>query len=120
MVYAHHSAYSKVILNDIQELSIRTTGGSDMVVAYDDNVRYPYWWYMRSFPNKIDYGSNPTSSVKNAPVIVASDDTNGKLTPVTRANYNVFKFPRIWWQNMDYWDLDWKSIASERNADLAS
>ena len=120
LVYAHHSAYPKVVYNEIEELSIRTTGALDMVVAYDNNVRYPYWWYMRHFPNKIDYGENPTRNERDAVVIVGSDENFSKLAPVVQKNYEVFKYPRIWWQNMDYWDMDWKNIDNERTADLTS
>jgi predicted membrane-bound mannosyltransferase/sugar lactone lactonase YvrE len=120
LVYAHHSAYPKVVFNEIEELSLRITGGTDMVVAYDNNVRYPYWWYMRYYPNKMDFGENPTRDVRNAPVIVVSDANDAKLTSVVRDNYVEFKYPRIWWQNMDYWSVDWKSIASERSAALSS
>jgi predicted membrane-bound mannosyltransferase/sugar lactone lactonase YvrE len=120
LVYAHHSAYPKVVFNEIEELSLRITGGTDMVVAYDNNVRYPYWWYMRHYPNKMDFGENPTRDVRNAPVIVVSDANDAKLSPVVRDNYVQFKYPRIWWQNMDYWSVDWKSIASERSAALSS
>ena len=119
-MYAHHSPYPKVIFNEIEELSLRTTGGTDMVVAYDNNVRYPYWWYMRHYPNKIDFGETPTRDVRNAPVVVGSDENNTKLASVVRNNYFTFKYPRIWWQNMDYWDLDWKNISGERSADLSS
>ncbi len=79
LVYAHHSPYPKVVFNEIEELSLRTTGGTDMVVAYDNNVRYPYWWYMRHYPNVIDYDVNPTREVRNALVIVGSDENNAKL-----------------------------------------
>ncbi len=119
LVYAHHSAYPKVVFNEIEELSLRITGGTDMVVAYDNNVRYPYWWYMRHYPNKMDFGENPTRDVRNAPVIVVSDANDAKLASVVRDNYVEFKYPRIWWQNMDYWSVDWKSIASERSAALS-
>ena len=55
LVYAHGAPYPKTLFNEIEELSLRTTGGTDIVVAYDNNVRYPYWWYMRRYPNKIDF-----------------------------------------------------------------
>jgi len=118
LVYAHHSAYPKIVFNEIQELSYRITGGTDLVVAYDNNVRYPYWWYMRHYPNVIDYDVNPNANVRNALVIVGSDENNSKLAPVVRNNYFSFRYPRIWWQNMDFWNMDWKTISNERASDL--
>ncbi len=120
LVYAHHSPYPKVVFNEIEELSYRITGTTDLVVAYDNNVRYPYWWYMRHYPNVIDYDTNPTNNVRNALVIVGSDENNSKLVSVVRNNYFSYKYPRIWWENMDFWNMDWKNISSERSADLAA
>ncbi len=53
-----------------------------MVVAYDNYVRYPYWWYMRRYTNKIDFDVNPTRDVRNALVIAAGDDNVSKLDPI--------------------------------------
>ena len=69
---------------EIEELSLRTTGGTDMVVAYDNFVRYPYWWYMRRYTGKIDFDLNPTREVRNALVIAAGDDKISKLEPIVR------------------------------------
>jgi hypothetical protein len=41
LVYAHGAPYPKALFTQIEELSLRTTGGPDMVVAYDNFVRYP-------------------------------------------------------------------------------
>ncbi len=82
LVYAHGAPYPKALFNEIEELSLRTTGGTDMVVAYDNFVRYPYWWYMRRYTNKIDFDLNPTRDVRNALVIAAGDDKISKLDPI--------------------------------------
>lgn len=119
LVYAHGAPYPKALMNQIEELSLRTTGGLNMVVAYDNNVRYPYWWYMRHYPNKIDFDQTPTREVRNAVVIAAGDDKIASLTPIVRDNYNSFAYMRLWWPTMDYWSLKWGNIESERTAALA-
>ncbi|MGA2489521.1 MAG: glycosyltransferase family 39 protein [Anaerolineales bacterium] len=122
LVYAHGAPYPKQLFNEIEELSLRTTGGTDMVVAYDNCARYPYWWYMRYYTNKIDYDINPTSDLRRALVIAGGrcpDDYFSKLQPIIQNNYYEFNYMRLWWPSMDYWSLKWDAIESERNAALA-
>ena len=119
LVYAHAAPYPKALYNEIEELSLRTTGGTDMVVAYDNFVRYPYWWYMRRYNGKIDFDLNPTRDVRNALVIATGDDKISKLEPIARDNFFESNTMRLWWPTMDYWSLKWGAIESERNAALA-
>ncbi|HEY5157274.1 MAG TPA: flippase activity-associated protein Agl23 [Anaerolineales bacterium] len=119
LVYAHGAPYPKTLFNEIEELSLRTTGGTDMVAAYDNNVRYPYWWYMRRYPNKIDFDVNPTRDLRNALVIAAGNDNIAKLTPIVQDNYTESNFMRLWWPTMDYWSLKWGAIDAERSSALA-
>ena len=115
LVYAHAAPDSKALLGQIEELSIRTTGtATDIVVAYDNQVRYPYWWYMRRFTNKIDFDVNPTVDARRALVIAVGDENLAKITPVVRQDYFEFTGMRLWWPNMDYWSLKWGTIESER------
>ncbi len=119
LVYAHNAALSKELFSQIEELSIRTTGsGSDIVVAYDNKTRYPYWWYMRRFTNKIDFDVNPTVDARRALVIAVGDENLAKITPVVRQDYFEFTGILLWWPSLDYWSLKWSSIDSERTAAL--
>ncbi len=118
LVYAHGTPDPKALFGQIEELSVRTTGTTDMVVAYDNQVRYPYWWYMRRYANKIDFDVNPTVDSRRALVIAVGDENLAKITPVVRQDYNEFTGMRLWWPNMDYWSLKWNGIESEYNAAL--
>jgi predicted membrane-bound mannosyltransferase/sugar lactone lactonase YvrE len=119
LVYAHAAPDPKVLFGEIEELSIRTTGSAtDIVVAYDNQVRYPYWWYMRRFANKIDYDVNPTRDLSRALVIAVGDENLTKLAPVVRQDYTEFAGMRLWWPNMDYWSLKWGSIEAEYTSAL--
>jgi uncharacterized protein (TIGR03663 family) len=121
LVYAHGTPYPKALFNEIEQLSLRTTGGENMVVAYDNNVRYPYWWYMRHYPNKVDFDQNPTrEQLQDALVIAAGSENTAKLTPIVRDNYFQSNYMRLWWPTMDYWSLKWDSIAAERTAALTN
>ncbi len=124
LVYAHGAPYPKALYNDIGELSLRTTGGTNMVAAYDNCVRYPYWWYMRRYSAKIDYDVNPSRDLRNALVVTVGDcppsDNYGKLEPIVKDNYFESSYARLWWPNMDYWSLKWGTIAAERSAALVA
>jgi uncharacterized protein (TIGR03663 family) len=118
LVYAHGAPDPKALFGQIEELSVRTTGTTDMVVAYDNQVRYPYWWYMRRYGNKIDFDVNPTVDARRALVIAIGDENLAKIAPVIRQDYFEYPGMRLWWPNMDYWSLKWSGIESEYNAAL--
>ncbi len=86
LVYAHAAPDPKVLYNQIQELSYRITGGTDLVVAYDNDVRYPFWWYLRRYPNRLDFDINPTTAERNAVILAAGDQTLSKVLPVVKDN----------------------------------
>jgi predicted membrane-bound mannosyltransferase/DNA-binding beta-propeller fold protein YncE len=124
LVYAHGAPYPKALYSDIEELSLRITGGTDMEVAYDNCTRYPYWWYMRRYNAKIDYDINPSRDLRNALVITVGDcppsDNYAKIEPIVNDNYFESNYARLWWPNMDYWSLKWGSIEAERTAALVA
>ena len=120
LVYAHSAPDPKVVLGEIEEISRRTTGGLDIVVAYDNYGRYPYWWYMRRYPNRIDYDITPTNDLRRAAIIVTTPSYYDKVAAVARDNYVSFDYNRLWWPNMDYWSLKWTSIDNERRMELGA
>jgi streptogramin lyase len=73
---------------------------------------------MRRYPNKIDFDVNPTRDARRALVIAVGDKNLTKIIPVVRQDYNEFSGMRLWWPNMDYWNLKWSSIESERSIAL--
>ena len=105
LVYAHAAPGPKEILSQVEEISQRTTLGLGIKVAYDNHSRYPFWWYFRHFPNRIDYSENPTRSLEESPVILAGQANYSKLDPIVRDNYYSFEYMRLWWPMMDYYNL---------------
>jgi DNA-binding beta-propeller fold protein YncE len=116
LVYAHAAADPKFVLAQIEDISRRTTDGLDIVVAYDNDTRYPYWWYLRHYPNRIDYDVNPTRELQKAAIILVGEDNYAKVEPIVGNDYLVFNYMRLWWPNQDYWRLKWDEIDAERNA----
>lgn len=110
LVYAHAASGPKEVLAQVEEISRRTTGGLDVMVAYDNDALYPYWWYFRNYPNHLWYQANPTRDLQNYPLIIAGEATYSKLEPIVKNNYLVFDYMRLWWPTQDYFDLNWERI----------
>jgi len=110
LVYAHASRDPKDILEQIEEISSRLTGGKDIVVAYDNDCLYPYWWYFRDYPNRRWYNDTPTKDLRNAPIILVGNDNFAKIEPVVSKNYYRFDYKRMWWPMEDYSNLTFQRI----------
>jgi uncharacterized protein (TIGR03663 family) len=111
LVYAHSARGPKDILEQIEEISRRTTGGLDIRVAYDNETTYPYWWYLRNYPNQLYYEQNPTRELRNYPIILVGELNYGKIEPVVGQAYYKFDYIRLWWPNQDYFDLTQQRIS---------
>jgi predicted membrane-bound mannosyltransferase/DNA-binding beta-propeller fold protein YncE len=120
LVYAHCATGVKEALGQIEDLSRRTTDGLYLKVAYDNETSYPYWWYLRDYPNAFGFGSSPTFELRNYPAILVGDANYSKIDPVVSDEYFYFDYIRIWWPNEDYKRITWGSIESERKAEWAA
>ena len=110
LVYAHSASGPKIALEQIEEISRRTTDGLALKVAYDNETTYPYWWYLRNYTNQDYYDRSPTRAQRDAPVILVGEGNYGKIEPVVGQAYNRYDYIRLWWPNQDYFDLTWKRI----------
>lgn len=116
LVYAHMARGPKAMMEQLEELSLRTTDGLGIQVAYDNETNYPLWWYLRNYPNKRFYDQNPTSDLRDFPVIIVGDTNYGKIEPIVRDSYYMFEFIRIWWPNQDYFDYTRDSVSFDFTA----
>lgn len=110
LVYAHAARGPKTALAQIEDLSRRTTGALDIKVAYDNDTSYPYWWYLRNYPNALFYQDNPTRQLADYPVILAGQQNWSKVESLLRGQYQTFEYNRLWWPMQDYFDLNWGRI----------
>jgi DNA-binding beta-propeller fold protein YncE len=110
LVYAHSAPGVKTALAQIEEISRRTTDGLGIAVAYDNETSYPYWWYLRNYPNAQYYGENPSRTLRDVPLILVGDANFGKMEPVVANMYDQFDYIRLWWPNQDYYDLSWERV----------
>ncbi|HEY3312338.1 MAG TPA: flippase activity-associated protein Agl23 [Anaerolineales bacterium] len=105
LVYAHSYSGVKDALKQIDDLSEKTVGGKDIVVAYDDDTSWPMSWYMREYPNARFYGAQPDRSLREVPAIIVGDNNYSKMDPIVGDNYYRFDYIRMVWPNQDYFNL---------------
>jgi DNA-binding beta-propeller fold protein YncE len=110
LVYAHAGQGPKQIMDQIAEISRRTTNGKEMVVAYDNKSTYPFWWYLRNYPNTNYFAENPTRDLRDSPVIIVGSENYGKIEPIVGQAFDSFEYTRMWWPNQDYYNLTWERI----------
>ncbi len=105
LVYAHAAPDPKDVLEQVEEISHRLTGGKDIRVAYDSDLLYPYWWYFRDFPNKVWYSTNPTRDLLDSEIILVGSGNYGLIEPVVADDYVRFDYHRLWWPSQAYYNL---------------
>ncbi len=119
LVYAHGGRGIKDAVEQIEELSYRTTDSLGLEIAFDNESTYPFWWYLRDYENQRYYGENPTRDLRNAPAILVGNNNYVKLEPIVGNAFYEFKYKRIVWPNQDYYNLTWERIANAlTNPDL--
>jgi sugar lactone lactonase YvrE len=106
LVYAHAARGPKDALEQIEDISLRITGGTEIQVAYDNHTMYPFWWYLREYNNRFEYGENPSIELRNYPLILVGDGNYHKIDPIVRDDYVFFEYVRMIWPNQDYFNLD--------------
>ena len=106
LTYAHGGPGSKVAWEMIEDLGKRTGKGKSISVAYDNDVNYPFWWYLRDYSNKKYFGEdNPTRELRNYDVITANTSKDQRLEPIVKDSYYRYEYIRLWWPNQDYFNL---------------
>jgi sugar lactone lactonase YvrE len=110
LVYAHSATGVKTVLAQIEELSRRTTDGMGIDVGYDDDVSWPFSWYIRQFPNNHYYQNTPSRDLLNYPVVIAGDNNWATVEPILGGRYLTIEYIRMWWPMQDYFDLSWERV----------
>jgi sugar lactone lactonase YvrE len=105
LVYAHSAGGPKLALAQIEELSRRLTGGLDLDLGYDNESTYPFWWYLRNYPNAHFFAETPSREILDYPVVLAGQGNFPKVEAILRDRYYAFEYNRVWWPMQDYFDL---------------
>lgn len=101
-VYAHAGPTVKEALKQIDEVAQRSTDGKLIRIGFDADASWPYYWYLRDYPNKFQYSNTPSRSDLDAPIILSSGSTWGTVDSVLRRTHNQWQGHRIWWPMEDY------------------
>jgi hypothetical protein len=112
LVYAHMAPGPKEIMTQVEELSKRLTDSNDIQIAYDNETTYPFWWYLRNYPNQRYYADQPTRDLRDFLVILVGDANYGKIEPIVGNSYYMYEYNRIWWPNQDYFEYSHDSIGA--------
>jgi uncharacterized protein (TIGR03663 family) len=110
LVYAHGAPGPKLALQEIEELSRRITGDLGVDIGYDNETLYPYWWYLRDYPNAHYFAQTPGHDLQNYPLVVAGAGNWAKVEPILRDRYYQLEYTRLWWPMQDYFGLTWDRI----------
>ena len=110
LVYAHAARGPKDVFAQVEDISLRTTGGKDIKVAYIGDALYPYWWYFRDYPNKVWLKDELTRDLLNYPVIIGDDEQYSKILAILKDGYIDTKYTRLVWPMQDYFNMTWKRL----------
>ncbi|HSL45612.1 MAG TPA: flippase activity-associated protein Agl23 [Anaerolineales bacterium] len=110
MVYAHGATGVKEVMAQVEEISERTAGGLNAIIAYDASapdtgVSWPMVWYLRDFTALRSF-DQPTRSLRDAVAVVVDEKNFDKITPALGDEFYQFDYIRMWWPNQDYFNLD--------------
>ncbi len=111
MVYAHGAPATKsIVLNQLEELSMRLYGDHSIKVAYDSDVSWPYTWYLRQYPNKVYFGDNASQSLNDSPVVIVGARNWANVDPFLSNNYVSHEYTFLWWPMEEYRKFSWDAV----------
>ncbi|MDX2136776.1 MAG: TIGR03663 family protein [Chloroflexota bacterium] len=106
LVYAHAAPGWTLMMDQVEDISRRTTNGMDVRFAWGGNA-WPASWYFRELRNATFFGSNPTpQQLNDAVAVYASADIRGRVEPLLEERYVRFDYTRMWWPMQDYFNLN--------------
>ena len=110
LVYAHGATGVKDVMRQVEEVSERTAGGLNAVIAYDASapdtgVSWPVVWYLRDYTALRSF-DQPTRSLRDAVAVIVDQKNFDKIVPALGDEYYQFDYIRMWWPNQDYFNLD--------------
>jgi len=110
LVYAHGAGGIKEVMTQVEEISKRTAGGLNAVVAYDASapdtgVSWPMVWYLRDYTSLRSF-DQPTRSLREAVAVIVDQKNFDKIEAALGDGFYQFDYIRMWWPNQDYFNLD--------------
>ncbi len=114
MVYAHGAPATKsVVLDQLEELSLRLHGDKSIKVAFDSDVSWPLTWYLRDYPNRVFFGTNPSQALNESPVVIVGAQNWDVVEPYLGNNYESTEHTFLWWPMEDYRRFSWNALLGD-------
>jgi len=110
LVYAHGSPDVRVVMEQIEEISRRTSGELSLDIGYTADGSYPFIWYLRNYPNASQLPNPPGRPDLDKSVILAGDAEWAGIEPYLGDNYACNHYNFMWWPMQDYDNLTWERI----------
>ncbi|MGB3903488.1 MAG: 6-bladed beta-propeller, partial [Anaerolineae bacterium] len=104
LVYTQTTPDVTMVMEEIERLSERLVGGKEMRVAFDEFTSWPFWWYLRDYPNKVFFGKEPMGPL-DAPVVLVGLDNESAVRPYL-TDYIRRQYRLRWWFPEDYRNLN--------------
>lgn len=110
LVYAHGATGVKDVMRQVEDVSERTAGGLNAIVAYDASapdtgVSWPVVWYLRDYTALRSF-DQPTRSLRDAVAVIVDQKNFDKINAALGDEFYQFDYIRMWWPNQDYFNLD--------------
>ena len=109
--YASGAPGIRVVMEQVEEISRRTTDGLSIRIGYDDDVSWPFTWYLRHYDNQVFVGGEPTRDLlQDSDLVIAGNNNWPEIESILRTNYSSFEYIRMWWPMQDYFGLNSERI----------
>lgn len=103
LVYAQGAPDVALVADELESMSRRLTGDLDMKVAYDDEVSWPFTWYLRNYTNGQYFGKKPGGPL-DADVILVGTVNEAGLKPLLGNKYYRRQHRLIWWPQQGWYN----------------
>jgi uncharacterized protein (TIGR03663 family) len=104
--YASGGPGNRIILEQLQKISLRTTGSYEIKVGSDNLSSWPMTWYMRNYPKHVYYGTVlGRDQVPDMKVVMAGSGNWAGVESVLGDDYYKFTYIRMWWPMEEYKNL---------------
>lgn len=108
MVYAHGAPGVRDVMQQVEDISRRTTGGLNLDIVHDG--QYPILWYLRNYPNAVSMPKPPSRQSLDKSVVIVSDGNWPSVEPYLGDAYVCNRYIDMWWPMQAYYGLNWQRI----------
>ncbi len=102
LVYAQGAPDAGIVARELEELSRRTTGGLHLSIAHDNQVSWPFVWYLRNYDNAHFFGESPDAPL-DAQVVLVGVGNEAAVRPFIGDNYLRREHRLVWWPYQDWY-----------------